>query len=521
MTWADRIAAALAGDTHGTPHARGANPVTEASTLSSTSHARKLVRSPVAATTATYSRVAPARKAMVTRAARPVVKPVLTRYLTLRPSFQIGVVANVPPPKRVDPVAVGDVLLFPGDGVAMYLAARPVGLSTALTVRTEEVDGTVRTTAGNATVSCTLLPVLDDTDLAARRQRWITALEAAGYPGTNWRFSPLHLRSVQASIDVPADHLTGSPTASAGSDTADGVFVLDLTARGAQAWEQALTSRQTDGIVGAVKFTVSFAAESDGRLRTQTHTLTGSLGAVIADASFTRRNVRGEIGVPARLLVRGHPTIDRVALTLHAGDDVETATIGADGGEVSMALATTDTDAEAIRWDAEVSFASSTWPIITTHGELSDDAGWSTILAPATWSRTIDVMVVLVDSDGRTSTPDGTEIVNGNVRYHPADPAARMVAADFEGRHQQMAAVVIPSPPTGRESAEPRVELSMLVLRGGHQEMISTTIGPDDRWVLVRVRPDATVEFATNGSPASEHDPLRETRRALTTLFDE
>ena len=49
--------------------------------------------------------------------------------------------------------------------------------------------------------------------------------------------------------------------------------------------------------------------------------------------------------------------------------------------------------------------------------------------------------------------------------------------------------------------------------------MSSTDIGPDDRWVLALVRPDATVEFSTNTSPGSEMDPLADTRRALTDLF--
>lgn len=521
MTWARRLAAALAAE-DGQQRTRSDVGSTTEGHRKAPVRAVRPVRSPAA--TAIYGRSLAQRKTLITKAtapAAPAARPVLARHLALRPSFQIGVVANVPPPRRTDPVAVGDVLLFPGDGVAMYLAARPLGLSTALTVRTEEVDGTVRTTAGNATVSCTVLPVLDGAALAERHEPWTAALAAAGHHARSWRFSPLHLRSVRATLELPDDHTTGAPTSSAGSDTADGVFVVDLSARGAQAWEQALESGHAHGIIGAVTFAVSFAAESNGTMHTQTHTLTDTLGSIVGDSEVTRRDVRGEIGVPGRLLVRGHPTIDHVALTLHAGDDVETATIGPEGGEISMVLATTNTGTEAIRWDANVAFASSTWPIIATHGELSDNTGWSTILAPATWSRTIDVMMVLVDDDGHTATPDGTEIVNGNVRYYPPDPGGRTVSTDFEGRHQQMAAVVLPSPPTGTTSAAPRVELSMLVLRGGHQQMASTEISPDDRWVLVRVRPDATVSFATNGSPATEHDPLRETRRALTSLLEE
>ena len=47
--------------------------------------------------------------------------------------------------------------------------------------------------------------------------------------------------------------------------------------------------------------------------------------------------------MPARLVVSGHPSIERVVLTLNAGDDVQTATFGSDGGEATMALATTAT----------------------------------------------------------------------------------------------------------------------------------------------------------------------------------
>ncbi|MFC5728073.1 MULTISPECIES: hypothetical protein [Nocardioides] len=516
MRWVDRVGAALTPERKRTTEAETARKARQPTVA--------MARQPLAATPTVAHAVylsSPVKQLRIATApaVRLPLKPVLASYLKDRPHFQIGVVANVPPPRRVDPVLVGDVMLFPGDGHAMYLAANPVGIGTSATTRSEEVDGTVRTTGGDATVSCTVLPALGPAEVATRRDAWVAALGSAGHTAQGWRFQPLNLRSVRASLTLPADHVVRDPTSSAGSDTADGVFVVELTARGAQAWEQALTEGQPQDLVGSVQFEVSYAAELDGELRTQQHTVSGALGDVASGAPVDHRTVRAEVGVPARLLVRGHPTIDRVAITLHAGDDVETAVIGPDGGEVTMTLATTQTAVEEIRWSAEVAFTSAAWPTIATSGVLSDARGWSAILAPATWTRTIDVMTVLVDAAGRTVTPDGAEVVSGSLRYRPADPLGRTLHTSFEGRHQQMSAVVVPDPPTSPETGTASVELSMMVLRGDRQSMSSTEIGPDDRWVLARVRPDASVDFSTNTTPGSERDPLRETRLALQELF--
>jgi hypothetical protein len=522
MRWTDRVGAALAVE-HGVPARAPRTEVTPRAETTTLRPALAMVRPSLAvADVATAVYVTPTIKPL-TIATSPTVllpiKPVLATYLRDRPHFQIGVVTNVPPPRRVDPVLVGDVMLFPGDGHAMYLAASPVGLGTSATMRSEEVDGTVRTTAGDATVSCTVLPVLTPDEVAARQEAWVAALESAGHSARGWRFQPLNLRSVRATLTLPADHVVRPPTSSTGSDTADAVFVVELTARGAQAWGQALDAGQPQGLVGSVDVEVSYAAELDGELRTQQHTVSGALGAVVAGGPVEHRTVRAEVGVPARLLVRGHPTIDRVAITLHAGDDVETAAIGPEGGEVTMTLATTQTAVEEIRWSAEVAFTSAAWPTITTSGVLSDARGWSAILAPATWTRTIDVMTVLVDAAGRTVSPDGTEVVSGSLRYRPADPLGRTLDTSFEGRHQQMSAVVVPDPPVSPETGSATVELSMMVLRGDGQDMSSTELGPGDRWVLARVRPDASVSFSTNTTPGSESDPLRGTTRELQALF--
>lgn len=521
MRWADRVAAAL-DPKPAAPAAAAPAPRAESGTLAirpSVAMARTPLEVAPLITRAVYTPTLQELTVATAPISRIPIRPALASYLRDRPYFEIGVVENVPPPRRVDPVLVGDVMLFPGDGHAMYLAAAPVGLGTSATTRSEEVEGTVRTTGGDATVTCTVLPVLTPEEVAARQDSWVAALASAGHGAEGWRFQPLNLRSVTATLRLPEDHVVRPPTSSAGSDTADAVFVVELTARGAQAWDQALAAGQPGGLVGSVDVEVTYAAELDGELRTQTHTVSGALGAVVAGGPVEHRTVRAEVGVPARLLVRGHPTIDSVAITLHAGDDVETAVIGPDGGEVTMTLATTQTAVEEIRWSAEVAFSSAAWPTIATSGVLSDARGWSAILAPATWTRTIDVMTVLVDSAGRTVAPDGTEIVSGSLRYTPADPLGRTLDTSFEGRHQQMSAVVVPDPPTSPEAGSSAVELSMMVLRGDRQSMSSTSVAAGDRWVLARVKPDATVTFSTNTSPGSESDPLRETRRALDALF--
>ena len=525
MRWSERVAAELSSH-----DGNGHRPLPASEAGRAPRVGRAVLSAPIARNRVTAAAVrpaadVPAAKLASFRVARPdrslvaTKRTALYRSLTSVRPVQLGVVASVPPPARVDPVRVGDVLLFPNraSGSAMFLAAAPVGLTTTISIRSEETDDTVRTTGGDVTIVVTALPVLSDEDIAGLAALWSASLSSAGFGDRSWRFLPLHVRSVRPAVDLPDDQLVRTPTVAAGSDTADAVFVIELNARGAQAWLQAVESDHLAGIVGSVSFDVGFAAETAGQLGTQRHTTSASLGAVVAASAIEHRVIRAEIGVPARLVVSGHPSIERVVLTLNAGDDVQTATFGPDGGEATMALATTATDTEEIRWDGRVSFRSAQWPIIATSGVLSNAAGWSAILAPATWTRTIDVMTVLVDDAGRTVGDPAGAIVSGSVEYNSSALSGGPLHVSFNGEHQQMVSVVLPDPPT---EDRPAVELSMMVLRDGAQAVTGTRLQPNDRWVLARVGPDATVGFVTNSTPSAEAGSTAPQQRLLNSLFD-
>lgn len=431
---------------------------------------------------------------------------VLHKAIRIKPHVIFPATVASPAPEHVEPISVGSVVLYPrtSSATALYSARTPMGVSAAVLLRTGEVDGTIRTTGGSATVLVSGLPLLSEAEIEDRRGAWTEALAAAGHRRSNWRFHALNIRSMEVELDLPSGHTQTEPQVSVDPDMVEAVIVLDLSAHGAQVWRQALENDAARAVTGAITMTTTFAVNQEEGVSAQSRSASAPIGSVIAMTVADIRRVRSEVEVEARLVVRGHPTVARIAVDLHARGTVRSEILDGSGGEIALRLATSDPATEDIRWTARVSFAPSEWPVVATEGRLNSEAGWVDILAPATWVRSIDVLCVLEDADGNAVPAEGegseAQIVGGLSLDAPFIEGPSLEES-FELRNQDIVTLRIPAPP-GAGMA--RLTLRALAKRGAQQRMHTRNVGGDETWVLIKVRPDASAVFQTNRSAGAE-----------------
>ncbi len=172
-----------------------------------------------------------------------------------------------------------------------------------------------------------------------------------------------------------------------------------------------------------------------------------------------------------------------------------------------------------ITWTAEVSFSPPSWPLVAIRGELSQTEGWATILAPATWVRTLDVIAIYVNENGiliNDATVSAEDRVTGSIKLEANFLESRPLHTSFEGRHSEMVTIQLPDPPNQPHG---QLTLTAMVFRQGHSLMISHELNSDDRGVMMKVFPDARVEFLTNMSLHTEGSRKNPEGLELDALF--
>lgn len=444
-----------------------------------------------------------------TKPANKLTLGVLNRHVKYNQFFTLGTTYKVPSPNRGEPVRTPDALLFPNkkSGVALYAAVNPVGVTASVLIRTEEVDNTIRTTGGTVTLLVSGLPLKSETEVEALRPAWTSALTQAGHGERQWRFLPLNIRTLDASIDIPSHEKVAEPQVSENSDTATAVYIIELSAAGALAWRQALESDHLESISGAVRFAMKYAAHSGSEISAQTYEITAPISAILLDTQPEFRIVKAEIGVEARLVLRGHPMVDRIAVDLKGGDSFVSEVLDSEGGELALSFATTDADNAQLTWEAEVSFAASNWPVISTRGELSTSAGWVNIVAPSTWVRPLNIITVMVDADGTiaesTDLIDGglANTVTGSVDLQADFLNGNNLNTSFEAENSDIVNIHLPKPPGGIYE---KLALTVFATRDGIPAVATRVIDDDEHWIIVKVFQNDHIEFTSNTSPATE-----------------
>jgi hypothetical protein len=418
------------------------------------------------------------------------------------------------PPVR-DPVPAESVLLWPDPGAsqAFFIGKTPEVLEMSLTVERTVRDGTIWTSGGNAVLVVATLPQLSQEALAQQYEAWTNALEIAGYGKPNWRFLPLPLVGLTASVDLQEAHARSLPRVTCSTQIGTATILLDLSETGVAVWRQAIETQRPETIPGLCNLTASFYGQVNSqKVQLEHQNLSAPLGNLVREAGPSiLQNVGPEMAVEAVLVVDGHPTIENAVVSLRSpSGETHTQVVGPEGGRVSLRLASENPSMERVEWTARLTFQSPAWPVVSAAGTLSSEQGWVDIINPSSWVRNISLMTILLDGNG--------EVV-GNGAPAAVDPANRVMCAldfsgtflgsgsalhaSFETSSQELLNLVIPSPP-GVATDDVELKLTVFSMRGGRDEMRVRQIARDEQWIVIRVYPNARIEISTNRTPSTE-----------------
>jgi hypothetical protein len=423
---------------------------------------------------------------------------------------------------REDPVPVGDYLLWPDPaaGRAYFVGVRPTFQEVDVSVRR---DPSYRTTGGTASIAVSVFPAADRAAVLRLHEDWAQALTAAGHGRRRWRFDPLQIGQLRGALDLPADYVAAPPRGTPNPHQGTVLYLVELTAVGARAWADALSSGAS--LLGVCRLTYTFSAEgASGRLAARRHTASASIQSLARRVGpESLRVVNPAVEVDATLLVDGHPTIEAVALEMRASTGAtETQVFGGEGGTVVLRLASTTPDTEHVEWSVRVSFASASWPSVRASGTLSSDTGWADLINPTSWIRQTTITAMLLDAAGNVlpqtadAGGDADNRVTGSMDFSAAFlDGDTVLQTSFETSSRQVTTVLVPDPPG---EAAGTLKLTAFAVRDGRDAFVVRDLSPDERWVLIKVYPNARIEIATNRTPTSETARDRPVTTALETL---
>ncbi len=444
------------------------------------------------------------RPFMLSAAIKPRLHPAFNdlRVISKLPVLKLPV---LPPPSPSSPIRSGKYLLWPDPGArtAWFMLAEPERAEFSLVV---EQDGDFSITGASATLVTSVFP----TALPKGAQgEWGAVLRRAGVAvGSSWRFEPLALNRLDAALDLPDGHARAAPRVTTNPRLGTATLLVELSALGAQVWRQSLDGGAAPpGVCRLEGWYVGGRDAAPATLAARSQSSSATLAALIAGVSpETVRTVDPEIGIDATLHVDGDPTIESMTVELRASNGtVRTGTFGAEGGEMTMRMLVEDPSAERIDWQVRIVFAAAAWPPMRVGGTLSNETGWSELLAPSSWLRSVSLTTLLIGTGGdvlTTEASDPTDRVSGAIDFTaPFLEGATSLHTAFETTGRASTTVLVPRPPSEPPGT---VKLTVFALRGGRDEMVVRTLEPDEEWVLVRVYANARIEIVTNRTPGSE-----------------
>ena len=172
---------------------------------------------------------------------------------------------------------------------------------------------------------------------------------------------------------------------------------------------------------------------------------------------------------------------------------------------MTMRMLADDPSVERIDWQVRVVFAAAAWPPMRVGGVLSNESGWSELLAPSSWLRSVSLTTLLIGTDGdvlTTEASDPTDRVSGAVDFTaPFLEGATSLHTAFETSSRASTTVLVPRPPSEPPGL---IKLTAFALRGGRDAMLVRQLDPDEEWVLVKVYANARIEIVTNRTPGAE-----------------
>ena len=442
---------------------------------------------------------------MVASTKRPLARPIFAD-LNVISKLPILTFPVLPPPAPKTPVQAENIWLWPDAAArtAYYMLSTPVRMEFSVVI---EQDPTFRISGGSATV---VVGVFPPSKTQAAIDSWIAALRRVSIDASAWRFEPLQLNRLDATLEIPAGHTQGAVSTTTNPRLGTATFLLRLTALGAQVWKQALEGGSPPP--GVCNLTAWYlAAGGVANIAAQQQQVNATLAALTSgvSAESALRTVNPEIGVDASLTVDGDPTIQAISVEMRARNGtVQTQTFGAEGGTVTMRLTSNNPRAEQVDWSLRVVFSAASWPPMRVSGTLSQTAGWADLLVPSSWLRAVSLTTMLIGPDGAvlaSRAADPANRVTGAVDFTaPFLEGATSLHTGFETSSQETQTVLVPRPPSEPPGT---LKLTVFALRDGRDAMVVRNLNPDEEWVLVKVYANARIEILTNRSAEATRDP--------------
>ena len=410
----------------------------------------------------------------------------------------------VPAVQQSPAVVIGNFVLFPDirARTVSFMLKAPLLVSASVLI---ERNAEFRTLGGTVTLVTSLFP---NEELQTQHGAWTAALASAGVRSTAWRFVPLSINRLTATLDLPETQRSADVRATTSAQQGTATFLAELTPLGAQAWKDAL--ERGSALPGVCRLNASFASrDPQDRPAVRTQVAHSPVQALAHGAGPSALHVvNPENEVSAALVVDGHPTLEAVALEMRSSSSAARAEVfGSEGGTMNLRVASTDLASMEVEWSARVSFHSASWPAVRAGGVLSTSAGWAELINPASWIRQVSVTMMLIGNDGRVVTEArGSDRVTGSLDF-TADflEGESGLQTTFEATSELSTTILTPRPP-GTEPGD--LKLTVVAFRDGRDDMVVRNLSSDEQWVLVKVYPNARVEITSNLSASSESDPI-------------
>ncbi|MGE7920610.1 hypothetical protein ACQKM9_16980 [Viridibacillus sp. NPDC093762] len=467
----------------------------------------------------------------VKRASKNSIK--LSPHINNRIDGPIIVIDPVPINELGGPVKSGDFLLWPEKkgNEAFFTLDSPRLQDFTMTVQREAFNETVRITGASVVFA---VSVYDQVDLIAvenYRESWDSTLKAAGYEaqkhpvieddgttyggGTGsrmlpqWRFTPLHLRNLQAAVNLPQNHLKSEPKVIINNSLGTVIFMIELTEMGTQIWKEALEQHSGNMIPGACELKASYYAQLQEKIVSIEQNLSTTIGNLVKNLGpESVRVVNSELSAEVKVIVSGYPSIDSVVIELRPEKGHPISQIfGASGGQFSTLITGNDLREVEVDWFARVSYRNSGWPIVQDSGKLSLATTNSTVIVkPDIWIIEYTLLCILLDSNGNVLTKSESSDIANRIQCDLIYSAPFLSGVDslhstFETSSQNMSKIAFPKPP-GQPAG--RLKLSIFAKRGEKDSFTNRMLQPDERLVIVKIDTNAQISIVTNKDPVSE-----------------
>jgi hypothetical protein len=492
------------------------------------------------------------------------LRPVIDDYYQTKLSAKRLYLEIDPVPAFGEPVRVGDFLLFPdvAESRVFFTLAVPRLVNVNLTVQQENCNGTIKVTGGMAVLTVSVYEQADMLMLEKYRQNWTQKLAELGYspPGSEpvpqpkpfpkplpfpdrfppivkkpfpantppiiikplpletvnithktprsfWRFQPLNLRNLRASLEISANHLVRPPEITTSTDVGTVTFLIELSELGVQVWQDALTQRRGDTIPGICRLSTNFYAQMRKRFDIKQQALSVSLGVLLAGYGLEVISIQNpKISLEAKLIITGHPTIESVVIDWQPNAEGTPGQniFSSEGGQLPIQVVTNNVNAIEIGWNAKVNFRVLGWPLIPESGKLSFATNnFVDIIKPTAWIRNYDIIAMLIDDQGNIIPSSSTDhrLVLTLTYNSPSLQGLPPINTTFETSSQKIVTVLLPVP---NPQLPAELAVTVTAMWGASTHMKTRKLQLDETSIIVTIYPSARIEVFTNLDTTSE-----------------